>query len=227
MKTRIFVALAVLMIWVPRGTMARTINFNLDPRFGHQVERFVFQSLLPYDQENFQIDGQTLSLECYEIPVELCDAFAQLNQESSTLNTRKLLSLWQNHFLETRVHRGNERIMLDTLHEFHDIVPYTTWASRVVNSRVKNGQRRIFRGFVQGRQMSVAETLGSQGEVREVEVAFERIHQPGNFEFYTYDGQGNMVLESEFPNGMREAPRACMGCHINRDGYTSRFIPDL
>ena len=70
-------------------------------------------------------------------------------------------------------------------------------------------------------QDSDLSTVMDEGET---EVVLERIHIAGDFEFYTYNANGEMALESEFPAGLRPSPITCVSCHLNSEGKAARFI---
>lgn len=208
-------------------SLAETLSYSLSgvTNGRRNYINYVFTSLLPYSKNHHSIVGDQLKLKCSGLSSDLCDEFKLIGGPGSSLDFLKLKEMWINNFLETRKHRGNEKIMLDRLSDFEKVIRFRKWPSTIVNSRIKRGQRKIYRGILNSRKISVAESLDARGSVRETEVAFERIHRKGDYEFYTYDIQGKMVLESEFPAGKRPSPSTCVSCHLNQQGRAIRFLP--
>ncbi len=185
---------------------------------------YILRSLLPHSEEHFQLTGDELTIDCQRLAEELCTALAGIGGAQGELDFPTLRTVWLDWFLDTRESRGNHEILVDALEDFATITGYREWDSVTVDSRVKGEPRRIYRGSIHGRRISVAETLTETGEIRETEVAIERIDEAWNFEFYTYNVSGEMVLESEFPSGTRPSPVVCAACHMHRDGQAKRFI---
>ena len=205
---------------------ARTLEYGLEGISDslRLSVNYIMQSLLPFEGEHFVLN-ERLSIDCAGITESLCSDLEQIGTARGQLDYGLLRQAWLANFLGTRGHRGNETIMTDSLEEFKQRSGFEGWTSTVIDSRVKRVRRRLSRGFIDQRRVSIAETLSDAGEVRETEVAIERIQQQGNFEFYTYNQYGSMVLESEFPAGMRPSPVVCVACHMNGSGAASRFIP--
>lgn len=185
---------------------------------------YIVTSLTPHASKNFTLKNGTLKIDCPDCSPNLLQAFESMGSDDGQLDFQRLNETWLAHFLETRHNRGNDQIMVDRLVDFQAHSQFKSWVTETVNSRVKRTKRRIYRGKINGRRTSVAETLDASGQVRETEIVIERIQEPGNFEFYTYDMGGTMVTESEFPAGTRPSPVVCVGCHMTRTGLADRFI---
>ena len=64
--------------------------------------------------------------------------------------------------------------------------------------------------------------------MREVEIAVRGRDDPNDFHFYVYGPDGALAEESEFPAGLRPAPKICFACHWDqRSGRVNRFMPLL
>jgi hypothetical protein len=187
---------------------------------------YILTSLTPYDQQSFWLTKDELTIDCQTITIELCQQLKAMTSDES-LDFNKLRDVWLINFLETRRNRGNHNIMFDSLADFAELSRFKEWGNVIVQSRVKQSRRRIYRGLINNRKISVSETLGRDGQVRETEVVLERIHITGDFEFYTYNKMGEMALESEFPVGFRPSPVTCVSCHLNSQGKAARFIRSL
>jgi hypothetical protein len=184
---------------------------------------YILNSLTPYDRESFSITRNELTIDCETITTKLCQQFKGV-ASYGRLDFSKLRDVWLINFLATRKNRGNHKIMFDRLADFAEMSRFKEWGNEIVQSGVKQARRRIYRGLIDNRRASVSETLGENGRVRETEVVLERIHIAGDFEFYTYNANGEMALESEFPAGLRPSPITCVSCHLNSEGKAARFI---
>ena len=226
---RSLILIAGLFLFTFTGNLdaeAETISYDLSDLSTSRklYTDYVLTSLLPYQHNSYTINQNTLTIDCEYITNHLCNSLSQLDSIDPKLDFSKLTSTWLEFFLESRVNRGNDKIMLDDLADFSQLSQFSTWPSTIVQSRIKRSRRKIYRGTINTRKVSVAETLSSTGAVRETEVAIERIHKPGDYEFYTYNDGGQMVLESEFPAGIRPSPSTCVSCHLSRQGKANRFF---
>ena len=193
---------------------------------GHiRLAQYIVQSLMTDDSYRYNAKNHQLTLFCADLSRKLCDGIGGLDEANGVLSYPKLQKVWMDNFLETRKRRHNQHILKDQLADFATVVGYKSWPSFVVDSRIKRTDRRIYRGKVQNRAVSVAETEDSNGDIRETEIAIERFDEAGSLEFYTYDRAGKMALESDFPAGNRPSPAMCVRCHLTPLGKANRFIP--
>jgi hypothetical protein len=169
------------------------------------------------------------TFDCETLSEKQCESIDAFTNDSLTLEFSAGRSHWMNQYLQTRPERGNVEIIPDTVKEFENISGYKSWPKEAVDSRVKGTVRVLYRGILDQRKVSVAETTfydNGEAHVREVEVAVESKRSADNYDFYAYDEQGKISLESEFPAGVRPSPLICVNCHMNGNTKkTDRFFP--
>ena len=189
--------------------------------------RYYTASLLPWNLQDFEVTASRFKLNCENLSRTQCDRFSGYFDQNNLLEFSRARSTWMSHYLETRIERGNHTIIPDSIENFARISAYKTWPNEEIDSMVKATVRVIYTGQLDDRHISVAETIADDGsqQIREIELAVESKREPGNFDFYVYQPDGNLVLESEFPAGSRPAPLICVSCHMDRQsGKTERFI---
>jgi hypothetical protein len=197
------------------------------PPFRRSVARYQLASILPWSLDAASYGDDRFVFDCEAIGATRCQELHELGDEGK-IDVRRTKALWSRLYLDTRAERDEQLVIPATLPEFQAVHGYASWPVEVVeHSGVKRAKRTIYRGHTaDGRALSVSETEGPSGGVRETEIAIASKDGRGNFHFYVYDANGALAGESEFPAGTRPAPDVCATCHADAEtGRVDRFIP--
>jgi hypothetical protein len=190
--------------------------------------KYYFQSILPWDFSSAKFDEDEISVNCDQLEDNLCEIISSFLGEAESADFGLGRKNWMENYLQTRENRGDHEIVPDTVSDFEALSKYKQWKLVTVQSRVKRAKRLLYQGELNGRKISVAETwseLEGREELREVELAVERKRHSNDWEFYAYNANGDLVLESEFPAGIRPAPLVCVSCHMSgQTKKASRFL---
>lgn len=199
---------------------------HLSP-FRRSVARYQLASILPWTLDAASFGDDRFIFDCEDVGAARCQDLQQLGDDGR-IDMRRTKALWSRLYLETRAERDELSVIPAALAEFQALHAYASWPVEVVEeSSVKRARRTIYRGHTaDGRALSVSETEGPSGGVRETEIAVATKDGRGDFRFYVYDASGVLASESEFPAGRRPAPDVCATCHADAStGRIDRFIP--
>jgi hypothetical protein len=194
------------------------------PPFRRSVARYQLASILPWTLDAASFGDDRFAFDCEAVGATRCHDLQQLGNDGR-IDMRRTKALWSRLYLETRVELA---VIPATLAEFQALHAYAGWPVEIIEqSGVKRARRTIYRGrTADGRALSVSETEGPSGGVRETEVAVATKDGRGDFRFYVYDASGVLASESEFPAGRLPAPDVCVTCHADAEtGRIDRFIP--
>jgi len=198
------------------------------------LSRYMLRGVIDVGQERAFVDnGETWEIDCSALAQAVTpEMLAGRPGNRGALDYPRIRDIYATKYHHTIAARGQERWAPSTLAELRGETSYSRWPQRIVElSNVKRKSRRIFRspeGFLP--VISVSETLDSTSgdpaaPVLETEVAIKR-RGSEDWDFYSYDHNGERVPWGVFPAGQRPVPQVCMGCHYDSmTGAVERFFP--
>ena len=109
-------------------------------------------------------------------------------------------------------------IMPKTLKEFTKLSKYQTWPFEMIESELKDRQRKIYRNknfrghIIRISEMSLTKKEAAHYPAKEVEVA---ISFGKDYVFFVIDQRGKLTSAAQFPDRKLKAPLSCNGCHYD------------